>query len=569
MRDDIIAALARATIYPYNKAKYRKYQATLADAPALAERNLLQLVKRHSETDFGRAHNFASIDSIGAYRSHVPITTYATLRPYFEAVADGHPQALFPASERILDFCCTTGTTGTPKVLPVTRSWLDTYQQHWRIWGVKALMDHPGILHKKWLQISGSTRISRTARGRDIGSISAITARYQNPVVKFGFAAPHEVGDISDADTRNYTLIRLAITRSVGFIITITASNLIGLAELSDRYKEVLIRDLHDGTLSIGKLDANSANRRLLSMVSEKDPERARELERIVGATGTLYPKDFWQLELIACWTGGTVGYQARNLCKYYGNTPIRDVGYTSTEGRHTIPIDDFTPNGSLVAGGGFYEFAGANGGEALTATELVKGETYSVIITSAQGLYRYRMGDYVRCHGFEQASPILEFLCKDEQYSDLEGEKVTGDQIAHSVAAGQAALALGASEFGAIPVRPNQGPAYYAFLLEPFAQGHADLERQLITILDTELAGQNFLYRYKRGDGSLAPARLFIVEPGTFAARARAQIARAGTGDTQYKHPALLKTELLADLKILRTVDINVAAQGGPVAAA
>ena len=249
MRDDVIAAIARATIYPYNKNKYRKYLAQLADSPRIERNNLMSLVQRHRATDFGHAHHFATINSVKDYRARVPITDYADLEPYFDAVARGETSALFPASERVLDFTCTTGTTGKPKVLPITRNWLDTYQRLWRIWGVKALMDHPGIMQKKWLQISGSARIGRTASGRNVGSISAVTARYQNPLMKFGFAAPHEVGDITDGQTRNYALIRLAITHPVGFIITITAANLIGLAELADQSQQTLIRDLHDGPL--------------------------------------------------------------------------------------------------------------------------------------------------------------------------------------------------------------------------------------------------------------------------------------------------------------------------------
>ena len=569
MRDDVIAAIARATIYPYNKAKYRNYLAQLADSPRIERNNLMNLVQRHRNTDFGRAHHFAAINSVENYRAQVPISDYADLEPYFDAVARGETGALFPASERVLDFTCTTGTTGKPKVLPITRNWLDTYQRLWRIWGVKALMDHPGIMQKKWLQISGSARMGRTASGRNFGSISAITARYQNPLMKFGYAAPPEVGDITDSQTRNYALLRLAITHPVGFIITITAANLIGLAELADLNKQTLIRDLHDGTITGATNGQHLPDGRLRSLMRTRHPERARELERIVVTTGTLYPKDFWQLELVACWTGGTVGYQARNLAKYYGNTPVRDVGYISTEGRHTIPVDDFSPQGVLVAGGGFYEFVPSDGGDPRNGHELQEGKTYSVIMTGENGLYRYRLGDIVRCNGFQGPAPIIEFLCKTEQYADLEGEKISGDQIAHVITTCQERFGLEISSFSAIAIRPSTGLPYYGFVIEPIATMRGDLEHQMIELLELELGNQNFLYRYKRDDGSLAAARLLVVAPGSFAARTKMQTSRTGTGESQYKQPALLKPSELGELEILRTIECKTAAQGGPEAAA
>ena len=73
--------------------------------------------------------------------------------------------------------------------------------------------------------------------------------------------------------------------------------------------------------------------------------------------TGRLYPKDYWPLPIIACWLGGTVGYQARYLPEYFGDAPLRDQGLVSSEGRHTIPFEDTKPQGPLAVSNGFYEF--------------------------------------------------------------------------------------------------------------------------------------------------------------------------------------------------------------------
>ena len=554
-RDDIAAWLAKGTLLAYYNAKDRRFQSTLPTARQLDADRLLQHIDSNRDTGFGRTHQFSSIKSLAAFRDQVPIADYCDLAPYIDAVANGEKNALFAVKERILAFACTTGSTGKPKILPVTKSWLRTYQYHWQIWGVKAVLDHPGVRTTKWLQISGPSEIDQTASGHQVGMASAITARYQNPIFQNFYAVPYQAGNITDGRARNYTILRLAIPQRVGFIMTITAANLIRLAELGNEMKQTLIRDLFDGTLT-GAGDASPLPEGWMrSAARQRHPERARQLEKTIAATGTLYPKDYWPLQLLACWTSGTVGYQARSLPKYYGDTPLRDLGYVSTEGRHTIPSADRTAAGVLVTNGAFYEFIGPNSDKALCAHELENGQSYSVLMTNGQGLYRYRIGDIVRCLGTEGQSPILEFLRKTDEFSDMEGEKISGDQIACAISACCDRLSLSFGGFSAVPMRPKVGAPYYGILLEALNAGGRDVEGQLVAMIDDELCALNIMYRQKRADGSLAPVQLLILASGSFSAVAAAQGAARGTGDTQHKQPPILTAEVLSSITIERTV--------------
>ena len=114
--------------------------------------------------------------------------------------------------DKILAFGSTTGTTGAPKRVPVTKRWLKDYQRAWQMWGFKAINDHRGILEKKWLQISGPLEIDRTASGLPVGMVSAISARYQSPVLKFNYPVPPAIGSLADAELRYYALLRLSIS---------------------------------------------------------------------------------------------------------------------------------------------------------------------------------------------------------------------------------------------------------------------------------------------------------------------------------------------------------------------
>ena len=53
-------------------------------------------------------------------------------------------------------------------------------------------------------------------------------------------------------------------------------------------------------------------------------------------------------------------------------------------------------------------------------------GENYYIIPTTAFGLYRYHISDVVRCTGFFNQTPLVEFLSKGSHFSNMTGEKLS-----------------------------------------------------------------------------------------------------------------------------------------------
>src|SRR5206468_6711794 len=115
----------------------------------------------------------------------------------------------------------------------------------------------------------------------------------------------------------------------------------------------------------------------------------------------------------------------------YYGNTPTRDIGLIASEGRMTIPMADGTPSGVLDVTSHVFEFIPEEEGESpnptvLSAHELQEGRTYYVLMTTAYGLYRYNIFDVVRCTGFFNKTPLVEFLSKGAHFANITGEEVS-----------------------------------------------------------------------------------------------------------------------------------------------
>ena len=537
---------ARAAAIPYYQRKLRRFENLLSQAHAVQRTRLFEKILRCSESRFGRVHGFARIRTLADFRRQLPIAEYDYFAPYIEDVARGRLDALFPASEKVLMFGTTTGTTGRPKLNPVTTSWLRDYRRSWEIWGVKAIVEHPQMIGTKLLQVIGPGSLGRTPNGLAIGMISSVAVRYQNRLLKRFYAVPCELCDVSDPAAKYYTILRLSLTHPVGFICAITPANLLRLATTGNDCRESLIRDIHDGTL-LSNLDVPREFRhRHRRTIGVRRPDRARQLERVVERTGTLYPKDCWPLSLISCWLGGTIGYQSRELPRYYGPTPARDLGLVSTEGRHTIPLHDNQPEGILAIDGNYYEFVPTREMEsanpvALECHELEPGAEYRLLMTTSSGLYRYDIGDIVRCQGYVGQSPVLEFLHKAGQCADMEGEKVSGHQIAQAVETATRVLKLHVDCFTAVAVRRDGELPHYALLVERPAIEDAAIAREFLTVVDRELVRQNVMYAGKRNDHYIDSPRLLRLAPGAWSRFDSAERQRGGPGESQYKHPALV----------------------------
>lgn len=541
-----VSVFARNAMVPVYRIKLRRFEKLLQEGAAVQQRALFSKIRRCENSRFGRDHKFAGIRTVADFRKSVPISQYEYLSPYIDDVAAGDIEALFPASEKVLMFACTTGTTGRPKLNPVTKTWLKEYKRDWEVWGVKAIADHAHMIGTKILQLIGPPDLGKTKSGLDIGMVSSVAARYQDPLLQTFYAVPNNVCTIADSLSKYYTLLRLAIVNRVGMICTITPANLIRLAQISDQYRDQLIKDVHDGTLWKDLEVSTTLRQQWASRIGRPQPGRAKELERVIERTGTLYPKDFWPIALLNCWIGGTVGYQSKNLAQYYGDIPTRDVGLLSTEGRHTIPVEDGKPEGVLAIEANYYEFIpAADRGSAtptiLEAHELTPGQDYYILMTTSSGLYRYDIGDLVRCNGFRGQAPLIEFLQKVSNCADMEGEKISEHQVVQAVARASQRLGLELDFFTAVPVRPERGSPYYALLVEEHHLPEDSKAQALLNLVDEDLVAQNVMYAGKRGDNYIGAWQLLRLPRGNWRQFTESVMRGRGTGDSQYKHPGLV----------------------------
>jgi hypothetical protein len=366
-------------------------------------------------------------------------------------------------------------------------------------------MDGHRSLHMSDIvQLASNHDQFRTPSGTPCGNISGLVGAMQSRVVQTMYAVPNPVGRISDSSAKGYTALRCAYANGhVGMVMTANPSTLIQLSKAAHQHQNELIRDIADGTLSTNfDVDAE-VRKQLKSRISRPDKQRARELELIAARTGSIMPRDVWpKLELVAVWTGGSVGGYLDPMRKYFGDVAVRDHGLSASEGRMTIPLADSTAAGVLDVGSHFFEFIPEDEHESadptvLEAHELEEGRNYFILLTTVSGLYRYDIRDVVRCTGFMGTTPLLEFLHKGAHIASITGEKLAESQVVTAIRGGLQKMKLDVHHFTLSPIWGD--PPHYRLHLERADVPVSEMRQRLATDVDAQLQELNVEYKEKR----------------------------------------------------------------------
>ncbi len=520
----------------------------LPDAATVQDRVLAELLAGSADSRFGLDYGLGQVRAYADFAARVPVLDYDQLAPYIEPVRGGDVTGLFNPGTRVRMLAMTSGTTGAVKYLPVTDRYLAAYRRAWNAWGIANYDDHPDAWLRTILQVASPMDEERTADGTPCGAISGFIFATQKRIVQKFYAVPACVGYIKDPRAKYYTIMRLAVPQDVAMIATANPSTPLRLAQTAEQEAEPLIRDIRDGTL-LADLDVPAGIREQLRPLLKPDPASAQRLDSLAASHGRLLPKHYWRLGVMTNWTGGTVGLYLRQFPEYFGDAPIRDLGLVASEGRISVPLSDGTPAGVLEIYGSFYEFIppdqiGSPAPDVLRCHELVEGQDYYVLLTTPGGLFRYHIGDVVRCEGFVGRAPVISFLNKGRHVSSITGEKLTEHQAVTAAARTTAALRL---DLGDFVLCPRWGdPPRYVLNVES-GRCPAARRRELADSLDRELSAANVEYEQKRHSGRLGPIGLADVAPGFFARLQERQLRERHGRREQYKHQ-FLYTEVDAD---------------------
>jgi len=542
------------------KTNLKKILKDTENADAIQAQLLADILQLQKDTGYGKRYHFARIRGVDEFLSIHPLTTY---EGYSEAIKNITETGNFSqlVAEPITLFQETSGTTGRVKLIPRTSQFslgvMQAFQATEVIAETQLQKSNSSLESQRGLALVNTTPSKLTPSGvpRGTGTSGGLSDalkkfKLASDLVSIKYSSPPPVFLIPDNESAYYChLLFGLLDQGITYIAANFAANVLEAVQILEKSWPQLVSDIHRGQLS-DDLNLDVETRRQLQTLLQANPSRAKELRAYFekGFEGIL-PRIWPHLSYIQCITTGSMQIYSETLRRYAGAVPFYSGGYAASEAWIGINLNPERkpPAYVITPHTAFFEFipeATIDQDQPATVglAALKPGENYEVVVTTVAGLYRYRLGDVVRCVGYHNKSPMIEFLYRRQTLLNLLGEKVSEDVVFTALSTALNALGMSSQitdytcrhEFTGSPWR-------YVLYLEAEDSNDFQFQREVLqSRIDEALCQLSDRYSDFRAAGRIGLLQLKCARPGTFAAL-KAQLLSHGYSDSQFKMPRLL----------------------------
>ncbi len=433
---------------------YAKYIAAQTDrvrrhAVSDQKRILQQIVKKAAQTQFGRDHGFAEIESYEDFRQRVPIRDYEQGRAYYDQIRDGVSDVCWPGKPKY--FAKTSGTTSGTKYIPITNDSMPNHIHTARM----SLMNYAAqgkntrMFDGKVMFLSGSPTMIET-NGILTGRLSGIVNHEIPSWLKGNQLPSYETNCIE---------------------------------EWEDKVDQIVKETAHQD----------------LRLISGIPPWVQMYFERLLEYTSKQNIKQvFPNLQVFAY---GGVNYEPyrQSIESLIGERIDSLETFPASEG--FIAFQDTQPHGGLLLNtnsGIFFEFVPLaeihnESPTRLSLDQVELGQDYAIIINNNAGLWGYNIGDTVR---FVSKDPYrLVVSGRIKHFISAFGEHVIAKEIEEALLSATKAKGIAVNEFTVAPqVNPQDyDQPYHEWFIE--FENQPDNLSQLELQIDNALREQNIYY--------------------------------------------------------------------------
>ena len=254
-----------------------------------------------------------------------------------------------------------------------------------------------------------------------------------------------------------------------------------------------------------------------------------------------------WEkLSLVSCWADSD-SYEIfiklkekLNFDKKNMNLKFQGKGLMSTECIVSFPLEN-VENGSVAAYNSFfYEFIQVSGDKLENRSpklldELELGERYCVVVTTNAGLYRYNTNDIVEVTGFYHKIPIVKFVGRINNFSDIVGEKLKNSFVEKQVLTTLEENNIKGEFLLFAPVKNETGGIFYTLFLEIKKDGRKFNWKQIENEMNSSLC-KAFHYEYAYKLGQLRKVRVFLIEKDGLKTYTAEKSKKQKIGDIKYR---------------------------------
>ena len=481
---------------------HRAFERAIRDVAGTQTRALTELLEANADTAFGRAHRFAELarasDVRRAYRERVPVHAWDALAPWVDRAVRGEAHVLTREPVRLFER--TSGSTSANKLVPFTPRFLHELGMATGPWLYDLFTAHPALFGgRQYWSISPVTRARETTPGgTPIGMED--DAEYFGPLARWAISKTMAVPS-SVAREPNVDAWRIATARHL-----LAAEDLALISVWSPSFLVLLMRGIE---------------RALPDLLASLPTARTIAIRRALDRAGAFVGEALWpRLAVVSSWADGPAATPLAELRTLFPRTRIQPKGLLATEGVVSFPREGDHPADApgtraiAAVASHALDFVDLDTERTLGPEEVREGMSLTPILSTGGGLYRYRLGDVVRCVGRAHEAPLLSFEGRVDRTSDLAGEKLDARLVDRALERACRDSGLAPRFVMLAPRREGSEPPSYRLYVEADDASDAALDALAASL--ERILSEGAHYAYCRRLGQLGPLDVRRVHDGT-----------------------------------------------------
>ncbi|MHA1307887.1 MAG: GH3 family domain-containing protein [Candidatus Heimdallarchaeota archaeon] len=466
----------------------RKYNKMLKDPMVYQEKVISNILKENKDTVFGQIHNFSSINNIRSYQKHVAVGCFTEKKEYFEHSQESD---FVLSKEPVIHWVQSSGTTGTPKILPMTDEGLKQWSAGSSRQFYAFLCDEPGnekVLDGKIFAYAGQAELDRI-RNVPLGYVSGATSsRVTNPILLKRLIPPKEILNVSEWKERYWKTMMNVVSHDVSVITGIPPIILgfLRAVQTSLPFQIDQVTDLKTQTKVKNAIFADTIDFEML-----------------------------WPNLKYMASSGMIVDSYRSTIKDMLGDITILEM-YAASEGHFGFQMHKDEPGLYLNFDNYLFEFRDLEDpDEVLLLNEVKKNTSYEMIISSSSGYYRYSMKDVVKFISLDPPKILVQGRMGN--ILNVGNEKVSEDQLVQVM--NQAMIEIDGSSVDFILSGTTEFPVRHQIYIEMATNAekvkkNADL---LADIYDELMKKTNSCYDVSRLQMAIESPEIHILKKGTF----------------------------------------------------
>lgn len=404
------------------------------------------LVRKGSNTSFGRDHFFNNIKTYDDFKDNVPIKDYEDIKPYIDKIFSGEINVLWPGKP--IYFAKTSGTTSGLKYIPITKESMRTHIISARDSLLNYIHEtgNSSFINGKHIFLQGSP-ILEEKNGIHIGRLSGIAAHYVPNYLQKNRMPSWKTNCIEDWEKKVDMIIDETLNQNMTLISGIPSWVQMYFEKIISKRKK-RISEIFDNFSLFVHGGVNY------------DPYKTL-FKKLIG-------KQIDSLEVFPA-SEGFFAYQDKQ----------KETGLLL-----------------LVNNGIFYEFIEARdfgvNNDRIPLSQVKKGIEYLMIISTSAGLWAYNLGDTIKFVCLYPYRVIVTGRIK--HFISAFGEHVIGKEVETAIKIASEKTFCVIREFTVAPqINPSSGLPYHEWFID-FAKRPNNISKFSLH-LDKEMRNQNLYY--------------------------------------------------------------------------